>query len=272
MKNKHVFTAKDKDGNELELAVVRSSPKQQVEAQLEYSRAWRDAERSGSILRRDIDEIARKRGLWDDDKQKQVEDLAKEIVALEKKLRGGANSFDTLDEAKDCAFKIRQLRSRRVELLMPRIDLDNVTCESFADMARRNYLVSATTVYNDSRKPYFKDLDDFISQSNGDLALSAAVAYYKLNNEEDQSKNYEDEFLVKYKFTDEQGRLINKDGHLITDDGRLIDADGRFVDDQGRFINVNGDLVDESGTVIVEFKEWSVPVPEMLTELRHHEG
>ncbi len=264
--NKKVFKTKVKHVDdptvevEVELAVIKASPKQQVEAQLVFSKAWRQAEEAGNILRRDIDEIARKRNLWNDDKKTQVEEMEKKIISLEKKLRGGANSFSSLEEAKTAAFDIRKLRFERSSLLRPRIELDNVTCENFADLARTNYLISQTVVYNEGGRPYFAGLDDFISKSNDKVALDSAIAYYELSVDEQREENYEDTFLKKYKFTDDKGRLINKDGHLITDDGKLINDQYQYVNEKEELVNINGDLVDEKGNPLITFREWDEPV------------
>ena len=253
--NKKVFTTKIND-QDIELAIVRPSPKVQVESQLEYNKAWRIAEAAGNPLRKDMDRIAKERGIWDDEKENRVEEIVKQIVELEKKLRGGANSFKSKNEAKEVAFKIRRLRFERMSMLRARLELDSVTAESFADTARTNFIISQTTVYNDSGKKFFTDVNDFVDKSNDQVALDAAVNYYSLLSEDNQADNYEDEFLKKYKFVDDKGRLINSDGHLITDNGKLINEENKFVNEQNELVNVNGDRVLEDGTPIVEFREW----------------
>ena len=256
MNNKKVFKTEGPNKEELELAVLRASPKLQVEAQLVFGKAWRKAEESGNILRRDIDEIAKKRGLWSDEVKEQVDEIENKIINLEKRLRGGANSFESLDLAKEAAFEIRKLRNERANLIRPRLDLDAVSCENFADLSRTNFLVASTVVYNESGKLYYKSMDDFIEQSNNKVALDSAVAYYELNSEGQREENYEDTFLKKYKFVDDEGRQINSDGHLVTDDGKLINDKGQYVNENEELVNINGDRVDEKGNPLIDFKEW----------------
>lgn len=253
--NKKVFTAKDDGGNEVELAIIKSSPKQQVDAQLEYAKAWRLAENSGSILRRDVETIAKNHGIWNDEKVAEIESLEKNVLDLEKKLRGGANSFSDLNSAKDAALEIRKLRNKRNSLLRERLELDSVSCENFADIARTNYLISQTVVYNSDGKKYFRDVSEFIDKSNSSLAVQAAIAYYELNTG-DIEDSYENTFLKKYKFIDEKNRLVNKDGHLVTDDGKLINENGNYVNEKEELVDIEGNRVDQKGQYLIEFKEW----------------
>ena len=254
--NKKVFKTVGENEQEIELAVIKPSPKQQVEAHLEFSKAWKKAEESGSILRRDIDEIATKRGLWNDEKREKVEEFERKILELEKQLRGGANSCSNLDDAKNIALAIKKLRNERMDLIRPRLDLDGVSCENFADLARTNYLVASTVVYNSDGKNYFNNVDDFIAQSNNKVALDSAIAYYELNSENSSNENFEDQFLKKYGFVDDKNRLINKNGHLITEDGKLIDSNGRYVDDSEEFVDVHGNKVDDKGNYLIEWKDF----------------
>jgi hypothetical protein len=271
MINKKVFKTKDDNGQEIELAVLRPSPKVQVAAQLEFNRAWAQAEKAGSILRRNLDELATRSGLWSDELAKKVTDLETEIVALERKLRGGANSFSTVDEAKACALKIRSLRAERLGILRDRNSLDAITAEAFADSARLQYLVSQCTVYNEGNKagqPYFTSLDNYLSLSEGELALAAFNAYLELlysPSGETSDEVYENTWLKKYKFMDDKGRLIDSKGRYVSEDGKLIDSDYNYILPDGRLCDKDGNLVDKNGNYIIEYKEFGGGVEQSNT-------
>lgn len=259
MNNKKTFTTQDENGNELTLAILRPSPKIQIESQLVYNREWRKAESNGSMLRMDIDEVAKKRGLWDDEKAKKVREIEDEILSLERKLRGGANELNSILEGKEVALKIRKLRGDRVELISARNGLDRYTAESFADTARIQYSVYATTVYNDTGKPYFKSYEDFLEKSNDKVAVDAMSNYIELMFEDmpkDQDTLYENKFLLKYNFCDDKYRLIDEQGRLMNEEGKLVDENGRYVNEVGEFVDRDGYRVDKEGEYIVEYKEF----------------
>lgn len=255
--NKKVFTSVDDSGNELELAILRPSPKQQMDAQLIFNKAWRKAEEAGCILRRDLDDLAEKRGLWNAEIRKRVNVLEGDILALERKLRAGSTFLSSLDEGREVALQIRNLRDERVKLLRARNELDSYTAESVADSERMQYLVSVTVVYNGTGKPYFKDYDDFVNKSNSKVAVDAMTNYIEMmyaDIPDDRGELYENQFLKKYRFVDDQYRLINKDGKLVDNDGKLIDENGRYILENGSFCDRDGVPVDEEGNYLIEFK------------------
>jgi hypothetical protein len=266
MLNKKVFSEKDENGQEIELAVTRPSPRTQVQAQLIFNKNWKIAEESGSVLRRNLDELSVRTGLWSDELKSKVEDLEKEILDLERKLRSGANSFSSVSEAKECALKIRSLRADRLNILRDRNSLDSVTAEAFADSARLQYLVSQCTVYNEGNKagqPYFTSFDHYLSLSEGKLALAAFNAYLELlyspSDGEANEELYEIGWLKRYKYMNDQGRLINADGKLVSEDGRLINENYQYVTADGQLCDVNGNLVTETGEPIISYKEFDQP-------------
>ncbi len=259
MNNKKCFKTKDENGNELELAILRPSPKVQIESQLVYNREWRKAESNGSILRMDIDRIAKERGLWDDDKAKKVREIEDEILSLERKLRGGANQLTSVVEGKEVALKVRKLRGDRIELVSARNALDRYTAESFADTARIQFSVYATTVFDSSGKLYFKSYEDFLEKSNESIAVDAMTNYLDLmfsDMPKDQDSFYENQFLLKYKFCDDKYRLVDKSGKLIDEDGKLIDENNRYVNEEGEFIDREGFRVDDKGDYLIEYAEF----------------
>ena len=255
--NKKVFKTKDKDGNEIELAIQRPSPRQQMDAQLHYNKAWRKAEASGSMLRRDIDEIAEKRGLWGDDKRKEVNALERELLDLERKLRAGSTHFDSLDKAKEAALTIRDLRSQRVRLLTARNDLDVYTAESVADSERLQYLISVTAVYNDDGRPFYRDYEDFLNRASEEASLDCVSNYYQMLTDDipdEQDQLYENQFLKRFGFVNDEYRLVDSQGRLVSSEGKLINENGNYVTEDGHLCDRDGYLVDDKGEYIIEFK------------------
>lgn len=250
MKN-NTFTA-SVEGKDVEFLVRTPSVQDHQNATQAYNQAFSDAIRSRAIVRAKIDEVLKEQGLWDDSKQMKLDQMQREILEMERKLAKGGIS---LSEAKETALKIKDIRSDVRELIASRTSLDNNTAEGQADNARFNYLVSVCTVYKDNNQPYFINMEDYLTKSTSFVALKAAQTLanmmYGLDNDYENNLP-ENKFLKKYKFVDDQLRLVNKDGKLVDRDGRLIDESSRYINDKGEFVDKYGHRVDENGEYIVE--------------------
>ena len=220
---------------------------QQNEATKVYNRAFRDALESGALLRNKLEDHMRQQGIWDDTKQKELEDVQTVILDNERKIaKGGIR----LKVAKDLALEMADKRVEMRNILMQRNSLDGNTAEGQADNARFDYLVSASLVYSDSGKPYFKDLADYRNRSTEPVAIEAArrlaQLVYGLDSNYEKSLP-ENKFLSEFKFVDKELRLINNEGQYVDREGNLLNEDGRFVDDDGNLIDKEGNPVTEEG-------------------------
>lgn len=249
MKTK-TFKAKVED-KEIEFLVKSPSLQDQKEGQKVYNQSFTDAIKSNSIVRAKLDDLLTEQGLWNDTKQARFTELQKEILQGEKRLAKGGFS---LNEAKDLAIKIKAKRDEIRDLISVRTSLDNHTAEGQADNARFNYLVSVCVVYNDTKQPYFNNLEDYLNRATDEVAIlgaqNLANMVYGLDNNY-ESNLPENRFLKKYKFVDDKLRLIDKKGRLVDDDGRLIDENGRYINEQGVFVDKYGNEIDEDGEYIV---------------------
>jgi hypothetical protein len=245
--NKKVFSV-EVDGTPAKLAVVRPNHKVSESATLAYNRAYRRAVEAGSPVKAKVLDIMREQNLWDDTKQKKYEDILKTLFANEKKLAEGGIK---LSAARDIAIQMRRGRIELRNLTSKRNEIEATTADSFAEQARFNYLVSACTVNADTGKPYYADVDEFLSKENDPVAMPASqnlgTLLYDLD-EGFEAKLPENSFLKKYKLCndelhliDKQGRKVNVDGHLVDDKGRLINEDGQLVDSEGNFLTEDGD-------------------------------
>jgi hypothetical protein len=259
-KLKHVVKTKDKDGKDLELAILTPSAQVKQKAQMIRARTWADAVKNGVIMREVLDTHLRKQGLWDDEREAEYRRIRDALLENKLKLdKGGIRK----SEGRAIALEMRKLRNEYGALLAQRNRVDNNTADSIADQAQFNFMVAACTVYNDTQKPYFTltgfepSLDAYIERISEEAAIDVAtkLAEVMYGSEDDlDNKLPENEFLRKYGFADEKNRLINKDGHLVDDDGRLINEDGRYVNEAGEFTDKDGKPVDKEGNYIVEFQ------------------
>lgn len=242
------------DGKEVSFLIRSPTLQDQKEATKVYNTAFTDALKSKAIVRAKLDDLLVEQGLWDDSKQMRFSTLQAQILEGERKLAKGGIS---LSKAKEEALKMKKLREDLRDLIAVKTNLDTHTAEGQADNARFNYLVSACTVYEDNKKPYFSSYEDYNAKSASDpvatlAAQNLAGMLYGLDNDYEE-KLPENKFLKQYKFVDDKLRLINKDGKLIDSDGRLIDENGRFINDKGEFVDKDGNPVDIDGDYVVEF-------------------
>ena len=242
------------DGKEVSFLIRSPTLQDQKEATKVYNTAFTDALKSKAIVRAKLDDLLVEQGLWDDSKQMRFSTLQAQILEGERKLAKGGIS---LSKAKEEALKMKKLREDLRDLIAVKTNLDTHTAEGQADNARFNYLVSACTVYEDTKKSYFSSYEDYNTKSASDsvatlAAQNLAGMLYGLDNDYEE-KLPENKFLKQYKFVDEKLRLINKDGKLVDSDGRLIDGNGRYINDKGEFVDKDGNAVDIDGDYVVEF-------------------
>ncbi len=256
VKNKVTFSVKV-DEKDVELAVIKPSPRQLNEAQKVYNKAFKEAVESGAILRAKIEQVMRSQGLWDDDKEETLSGLRKKLRDGELALLSGKIK---LSAAKSIALGMQRTRGEMDDLMRSRNELDNKCAEAQADNTQFNYLVSACTVYNTTNEPFFKGLEDYTGRAGESAALMAATkfAFLRYGLEENFADKYpENKFLRDYKFADAKNRLLDKAGKLVDEDGRHVDEDGRYIkwqeDGTSQWVDVHGNPVDKEGNYIVDF-------------------
>lgn len=235
------------DEKEVEFLVRKPTGEDIREADKIHNRTFKDALDSGAILKIKLDKVLRDQGVWDDDREIRVKTIQKEIFDIEKILFKKGNI--KLSEAKQLALTMKDKRNELKEVLSEKTGLESMTAEAQADNARFSFLVSRCLVYNDTKKPYFKDYADYINQGASEVAQLAAsnlvILLFDIGDYE--SELPENKFLKKYGFVDEKFRLVNKEGKLVDREGRLIDENGRYINEDGNFVDKEGNLVDLDG-------------------------
>jgi hypothetical protein len=236
------------------------------------SRTFNEALSRGDLLRDQLESELRKRSLWNDNREMEYQTLRKEVLDGEYRLEKGGIK---LKQAKDVAIDMSEKRSKMVDLLSSRTDLDSNTCEGKADAARFNFLFACCLVYEEDDTPYFPNkLDDYLENQDDPVALQGANEYYYLISGSDSfdSNLPEHVFLKKFKFTDDQNRLIDNEGRLIDQEGKhvdenglyikwskngtstSVDANGRKVNDEGRFDVKSSPFLNDDGSPIDDSK------------------
>lgn len=234
-------TAKlDKNGNfsfvEKEFAVRLPAYKIMEEANKLKSKVFRESLDAGDMLRDQLEDILRNKGLWNDQRQIEYDTLRKEILDREYQLQKGGIK---LNDAKALALEMKEKRQRMVEMLSGRSDLDSQTCEGKSENARFNFLFAHSLVYNDDElTPFYPNgLEDYVVDMDNPIAVKGATEFYYLlsGTENLDDKLPENKFLKRFKFVDDKYRLVEKGS------ARLVDRDGRYVDEYGNYIEYNED-------------------------------
>lgn len=245
--------SKDSKGDKKTVVVRPPTSKDKNQAQLEYLKAFRQALENGAILKQKLDDHLQEQGIWDETKQKQYEEIVKTINDGERQLQKGGIK---LQEAKEIAFKMKTARLEFRSLVAERTVMDTNTAESQADNSSFDYLASVCIIDVKKGEPIFGNMDEY--RDNGDepyvaeAAAELASKLYKLDPNYDKGLP-ENEFLVKYKFADEELRLIDKEGKLVDEDGKLVNEDGRYINEEGQLIDRDGVPVDEEGNYQQDF-------------------
>jgi len=219
--------------------VKKPNRKDLNDSQIAYNKAWRKSLEEKAILRQKLNDYLIEQGVWSDAKQKQYEEFIRKINDKELVLKKGGIP---LKKAKSIALELKRLRGDFRELISERTSYDNHTAEGSADNARFDYLVSVCVLDPSTKKPVFANLDDYNERGSEPWAIKAAgeLANFLYNLDPNYEKSLpENTFLNKFKFTDNEGRLVNKEGHLISIDEAGVE---RLIDDQGYFV-----AYDESG-------------------------
>lgn len=240
------FTAKDKTGNEVELIVVKPTRKELIESEKIYKREFRRAiEEDGAILRKKLNIHLIEQGVWDDEKEKEYNDLLKEINLLDYQINKGTDLDGEklkLSQAKEMAFDLMDKRDEFKILISERQELDHLTAEGQAETERFSYLTYVCTLNFLDRKRYCSDFQEFKDRGDEEAIVEASKYTGELIFEIDQDHENtltENKFLKRFKFANEKNQLINTDGQRVDRNGQRVDDEGFLLNDDGKRVNIN---------------------------------
>lgn len=259
---KVTVTDKTSGGEDITVYVKSPNNKQLTEVKMHHAILFANALKQGVASRATLNECLKAQGLWSDEKQERVNEIRKILSESEAQLSRGAKTPDgkvlTKEDAKQIATRMRELRSEYYAITSILTEHDANTAESISENGQFE-LLCCKCIVDEEGKPVCKNLDEYSEKKDEPYIVKAATELAKITNEYDKDwykKLPEIKFLIKYKYMDEDGRLINSDGKYIDEKGRLVNKDYKLVNEQGQLINEYGDLVDDTGSVVdfVEFE------------------
>jgi hypothetical protein len=251
-KNRIKIEAKDKEGKDIVVYVTRPSRDDNAQAQIVASKVFRDAALNGSLVRKTLEDLLIKQGIWNAEKQARADKIDDEIREKLIKLKSGGIK---LNDARDLAVDVRIARMNKSILLSEKNAHDEFTAESQSENAKFDYLASVC-IKDEEGKSIFKDIEEYKEKADepyvSEAAAKLAAMLYGLDDEWEANLP-ENKFLRKFEFVDEDLRLVNKDGRHVTKDGKLIDSDFRYINEEGEYVDVDGKRIDKDGLPVVEF-------------------
>ncbi len=239
--------------------VVKQPPNSVVKLAERYkSKIWNQCIQDECLTKKELAVLMKKRGIWDEAKDQEEEDITKEIIRLERELYHGKEVKGKkvkpkVSEGRDIAVEIRKQRLLLRDLIAERINLEENTADNLADNARFDYLVAHCTFYKDGKNVY-NSFEDYDSKSADAIAFAAAELLGQMlyNLDSGFEKNLpENKFLQKFNLINEDLSLIDptnpdqtndppgetngKEGYLLDDNGQRVDQLGNKITDEGEY-------------------------------------
>lgn len=238
------LVTKDSNGEPKTIIIRKPNYSQSTEAQLYAATMFKKARESGMIVRDNLDKWLEEQNLWSKENKANVAKLEAEIEEkieiLEKKKKPDGTPVK-LSEARELAIEVSLARVRLRVLLHKKQSYDEFTVEGAVDNARFDYLVSLC-LFDDNGKRIFQDVEDYYENKEEPYAMEAAAKFASiyLDIDEDwQKKLPENDFLLKYKFVNDDLRFINKDGQPVNMKGDLVETQEaeKVVEDAAEFVD-----------------------------------
>lgn len=218
------------------------------------------------LLRRELDDYLRSKGIWTQEDEDKIERLQREIKDKLVELKKGGISIMT---ARAIALEITQKRIDIVGAWQKRQTFDNMTIESIANQDREEYLFFCTIVYSESGERYWNDLEAMRADKGSEVFKAARLAFDKMfygYDEQIEKTLPENIWLKKYGFVNDDMELIDrKTGEYVDKNGKLLQKKNEIIQQLEAIQTIvqpeEPFIDDETNTPIVEEKQADTNVP-----------
>lgn len=190
--------------------IKKPGQKQLDKAKLLSSKKFREYMNEGLILRDELDQKLLEAGHWDSEKEKELEETKAQIEERVKKIKKGGIE---LKQAKQLALEVKYLRLALNLLTRKHNELYQHTVESRVDDDYFDCLVSEC-VFDEEGNKVYESFEDYQERSTELYSVKAANKLAELiyGFDPDWEKQLpENQFLLKYKFMDEELNLVQED-------------------------------------------------------------
>lgn len=240
------FSTIDSNKKDVELAII--SPNQNIlnDADIKYHAAISKAVIEGVMTRNEVIELVKKRGIWSEQSEQEIEDIHRQIKECEKKI---LNKSTTEEQGIKIAKEIKKLRETIIEKMGKLQSYLEITAEKAAENIKDHYIVAMCTVYADSGEKYFADYEDYCQRNEEIAAKHAYIQYIYHKNGLDS--NFEDTFFEN-KYLKEKGAMNEKGYFVDKETGLMVSEDGHYIDENFNYITKDGKRCDKYGNLIDE--------------------
>lgn len=145
------------------------------ESELAYQDAYRAAQKFGTPTKARLDVLARERGLWNDDFQRQYDGITNALVDDEELL-----GRIPMEQGRQIAVRMRANRAEASRLKQDVRDFSRWTVEDLASRGRWDFLVATCTSYVDTGEAVFLSGRDFRRQAKEKVGRLASAAFARL--------------------------------------------------------------------------------------------
>lgn len=179
MAKDRTFKTKDGSGKDIELRIKALNQVTLSKGDMVFREYFSKAIRAGVMTNAEANKILRERGIWSEPQEEELLNLQIELNTKEDELKDKKSKDDGL--ALYSAIKV--LRDKIDALRSIRKSVSNNTAETMAAEMRTQFFASECSVYNDSGRKVFSNLDDFLSRLDEQLALDCYKEALLLNYE-----------------------------------------------------------------------------------------
>jgi len=231
----------DNNGQELKLKVIKPTNRIAQRANMLYNAKVSELIRNNSaglerlLLKSEVEAYLIEYGIWTKKDASRIEHLSLQIRAHELLLLKGGIS---LQQGRELAINMGEMRTEILKLMAKRNQLDSTTVESIAEDYKFDVLVSECTFNVNINTKYFANYDDYVDRGDEVSSIAAAEQLSKMlygYNPNFGIELFENKWLQKAGFMNNDGRYINRDGHLIDRKGNLVNEAGRYIDSGGEY-------------------------------------
>jgi hypothetical protein len=257
MRKDFTVVTKNEDGSEETAKFFVKAPSQEAikGADRYKAKIWNQCLMDGILTKQELAKILVKRGIWNEEKEKEEKRIGSEIFELEKKLfLGDGNKKAKVVDGKKMALRMRELRLELRNHIAEKIAMEENTAEALADNARFDYLVSEC-VFHENETRVYKDIDDYNQKSTDQVSILGATNLAQLLYQYDtkfEESLPENVWLKQFNLVNEKLELVDEKGDLVDQDGRRINNSGYYVNEDGKRVDIDGNPLNDDGSYVLQ--------------------
>lgn len=208
-----VFRAKDRHGAEMEFEIIDSTRAVEMEADINYRKAYVEALKEGLLPREALRKMMRDNDIWTDQHEKELKECIRSIAKLEVEL----SHNETAGNQEHClkvAGDLAKSRRRMWELaLIQQSAFMNSSCEAYAEMIRIESQLAASVVIKVNGQRYWKDYSEYVLERDTNEISTVPTEAMSIANKElgEQQRSItenhpEQKWLEKFKLDTAEAR------------------------------------------------------------------